>query len=149
MFKTLVACVGLVQLVRVDALPQASTSATSPPGVDTGVPSITLSTAVASPTGSSSQALPSQVALPPVQPWCPSEIFCAGDVRVVYLRFFFNHNEVMSARFCKRSISPDQSRVLPLRASRRSSKSHPTVRACAAYFPPKANPCVIAAPWAF
>lgn len=84
MFTKLAALIGLLQAVGVHALPQAST-ATAPPAASTGVPSITLSTAVASPTVSLTQAVPSQVALPPSQPWCPSQIFCAGAVR--HLRF--------------------------------------------------------------
>ncbi|KAI0298093.1 glycoside hydrolase [Multifurca ochricompacta] len=59
------------------AVPQASTT-TAPAGVTTGVPTITLATSVASPTASLTATLPSQVALPPVQAWCPSEIFCPG-----------------------------------------------------------------------
>ncbi|KAI0265670.1 glycoside hydrolase [Gloeopeniophorella convolvens] len=61
------------------AIPQGSTT-TAPSGVSTGVPSITLVTSVASPTASLSATLPSQVPLPPVQAWCPSDIFCAGSV---------------------------------------------------------------------
>ncbi|KAL4242581.1 Trehalase, partial [Abortiporus biennis] len=48
--------------------------------VSTGVPSITLSTVIASPTAPLTNPLPTQVPLPPVQPWCPSEIFCAGSL---------------------------------------------------------------------
>ncbi|KAH9947465.1 glycoside hydrolase [Amylocystis lapponica] len=55
-----------IQAVR--AVPQAASSST---------PSVVVSTAVASASALSS-ALSSQVPLPPVQPWCPSEIFCAG-----------------------------------------------------------------------
>ncbi|KAI0823980.1 glycoside hydrolase [Trametes gibbosa] len=59
-------------LQGVRALPQAAlSSATSPP-------TVTISTAVASPSVSLSATLPSQVPLPPTQPWCPSRIFCAG-----------------------------------------------------------------------
>lgn len=66
------------------ALPQAaSSSATAPAGaVSTGVPSITLSTSIASPTEPLTNVLPSQEPLPPVQAWCPSQIFCAGSVRL-------------------------------------------------------------------
>ena len=46
-------------------------------------PTLTFSTAVASPSSPSS-SLPSQVPLPPTQPWCPSEIFCAGPVSPAY-----------------------------------------------------------------
>lgn len=59
------------------ALPQTQTA----PGTSTGAPSLTYSTVVASPTVSLTNALPSQVPLPPKQDWCPSEIFCAGQVR--------------------------------------------------------------------
>ncbi|THH06780.1 hypothetical protein EW145_g3851 [Phellinidium pouzarii] len=53
-------------------VPQAST--------DPGTSVITLSTTVASPTVPLTNDLPSQVALPPVQAWCPSQIFCAGSL---------------------------------------------------------------------
>ncbi|KAI9454058.1 trehalase [Lactarius psammicola] len=59
------------------AVPQVPTT-TAPPGVSTGAPSITLVTSIASPTAPLTATLPSQVPLPPVQAWCPSEIFCAG-----------------------------------------------------------------------
>ncbi len=65
------------------AVPQVSTT-TAPPGVSTGAPSITLVTSVASPTAPLTATLPSQVPLPPVQAWCPSEIFCAGAVCHVF-----------------------------------------------------------------
>ncbi|KAF8600265.1 trehalase [Ceratobasidium sp. AG-I] len=52
----------------------ASTS-TATTGTPTGV-----STAVPSPTAPLDQALPSQAPLPPKQNWCPSEIFCAGQL---------------------------------------------------------------------
>ncbi|KDQ62129.1 glycoside hydrolase family 37 protein [Jaapia argillacea MUCL 33604] len=54
--------------------PQAggSSSATAPGSITT------VSTAVASPSASLGAPIPSQVALPPHQDWCPSEIFCAG-----------------------------------------------------------------------
>lgn len=64
---------------RVSALPQAASSDAE----STGVPSITLSTTVAAPTAPLTNDLPSQVALPPVQAWCPSQIFCAGNVSVL------------------------------------------------------------------
>ncbi|EJC98505.1 trehalase [Fomitiporia mediterranea MF3/22] len=54
-------------------------TATSP-GASTGVPSITFSTVVPSPSAPLTSDLPSQVPLPPIQPWCPSEIFCPGQI---------------------------------------------------------------------
>lgn len=57
------------------ALPQNSEEPT---------PTLTTSTAVASPSNPSS-TLPSQVPLPPLQPWCPSPIFCPGAVRTAYI----------------------------------------------------------------
>lgn len=45
------------------------------------VPTITVQTAVPSPSASLGDTLPSQVPLPPKQAWCPSEIFCPGAVR--------------------------------------------------------------------
>ena len=50
------------------------------PQANTDVPSITISTTVPSPTAPLTSDLPDQVALPPKQAWCPSEIFCAGEV---------------------------------------------------------------------
>ncbi|EJF56038.1 glycoside hydrolase family 37 protein [Dichomitus squalens LYAD-421 SS1] len=55
------------------AMPQASVSSAT-------APSITLSTAVASPSVPLSSPVPSQIPLPPKQAWCPSEIFCAGEL---------------------------------------------------------------------
>ena len=75
MWTTLTAALCLLEAVG--ALPQTQTAS----GVSTGVPSLTLSTVVASPTVSLSDGLPSQIPLPPKQDWCPSEIFCAGEVR--------------------------------------------------------------------
>jgi len=59
-----------------------STAATStaPIAVSTGVPDISVATAVASATAALSSPLPSQAALPPKQAWCPSDIFCAGSL---------------------------------------------------------------------
>ncbi|KAI0329049.1 glycoside hydrolase [Cubamyces sp. BRFM 1775] len=57
----------------VRALPQGALSSAT-------APSITLSTAVASPSAPLSSAVPSQVPLPPTQAWCPSRIFCAGSL---------------------------------------------------------------------
>ncbi|PFH54014.1 glycoside hydrolase family 37 protein [Amanita thiersii Skay4041] len=45
-----------------------------------GSSSSTVATAVPSPTASLTSQLPSQVALPPKQDWCPSEIFCPGSL---------------------------------------------------------------------
>ncbi|KAI9066018.1 glycoside hydrolase family 37 protein [Trametes sanguinea] len=56
------------------ALPQASVSSATAP------PSITISTAVASPSVPLSSPLPSQVPVAPAQAWCPSRIFCAGEL---------------------------------------------------------------------
>ncbi|KAG5645457.1 hypothetical protein DXG03_006002 [Asterophora parasitica] len=46
----------------------------------TSVSSISVRTAVPSPTAAAGDLLPSQSALPPKQAWCPSEIFCAGQL---------------------------------------------------------------------
>jgi alpha,alpha-trehalase len=43
-------------------------------------PTLTYSTAVASPSSPTSSFLPPQVPLPPTQPWCRSKIFCPGSV---------------------------------------------------------------------
>jgi len=62
------------------AVPQAATT-TAPTSVITGVATLTQVPATASPTAPLTATLPSQVPVPPVQAWCPSEIFCAGAVR--------------------------------------------------------------------
>lgn len=80
------------------AVPRVLSTTTPPPSVSTGAPSITLVTSVASPTAPLTEILPSQVPLPPVQAWCPSEIFCAGAVCHVFFR---------------RSISPHLSMKAP------------------------------------
>ena len=54
--------------------------ATAVPNPQEPSPTLTLSTAVASPSTDPASSLPSQVPFPPTQPWCPSEIFCAGPV---------------------------------------------------------------------
>ena len=47
----------------------------------TEAPTLTVSTVVASPSAATSAPIASQSVSPPVpQAWCPSEIFCAGDV---------------------------------------------------------------------
>lgn len=61
------------------ATPASKSTATSPVA-STGVPSITLSTSVPAPTIPLTSDVPAQAALPPVQPWCPSKIFCAGSL---------------------------------------------------------------------
>ncbi|KAJ3485392.1 hypothetical protein NLI96_g4987 [Meripilus lineatus] len=62
-------------------LPQASpSSATAPAPPSTSSPSLVVSTVIASPTAPLDSPVPSQVPLPPVQAWCPSEIFCAGSL---------------------------------------------------------------------
>ncbi|KAI5118081.1 hypothetical protein M0805_009161 [Coniferiporia weirii] len=67
---------------RVSCLPQSASGSSTVSSADSGtsVPSITISTTVASPTVPLTNDVPSQVALPPVQAWCPSEIFCAGSL---------------------------------------------------------------------
>jgi hypothetical protein len=40
-----------------------------------------LQTAIPSPTVPSGNFLPSQAQLPPQQDWCPSRVYCAGEVR--------------------------------------------------------------------
>jgi hypothetical protein len=74
----IVACA--TRIVR--AVPQAASITTAP---TSSAPTITEATSVASPTAPLTATLPSQVALPPLQPWCPSEIFCAGAVRQTFL----------------------------------------------------------------
>ncbi|CAK5272228.1 unnamed protein product [Mycena citricolor] len=46
----------------------------------TTVSQVAVATLTATPSGSAGALVPSQAALPPVQAWCPSEIFCAGSV---------------------------------------------------------------------
>ncbi|KAJ3917985.1 glycoside hydrolase family 37 protein [Lentinula edodes] len=50
------------------------------PAASTSVSQISVTTSIASPTASLSASIPSQYPLPPVQDWCPSQIFCAGAV---------------------------------------------------------------------
>ncbi|KAL5519820.1 hypothetical protein ACEPAG_1480 [Sanghuangporus baumii] len=83
--QTLSAAVLLSTHWGVSALPQAASSSASSAtassaGTSASAPSITVSTAVPSPTAPLTNSLPSQVPLPPVQAWCPSEIFCAGPI---------------------------------------------------------------------
>ncbi|KAF9018966.1 glycoside hydrolase family 37 protein [Hymenopellis radicata] len=44
------------------------------------ISTVSVSTVVASPSASLDSPLPSQVPLPPPQAWCPSELFCAGEI---------------------------------------------------------------------
>lgn len=53
-------------------------STTTAPG--TALPTLTISTAVASPSTSLGATLPLQAALPPTQGWCIGQIFCAGSL---------------------------------------------------------------------
>ena len=62
-------------------LAQSSLSASSGT-LSTAPPTTTVATAVPSPSSPLASPLPSQVALPPKQAWCPSQIFCAGSVFV-------------------------------------------------------------------
>ncbi|KAG1759295.1 glycoside hydrolase family 37 protein [Suillus occidentalis] len=55
-----------------------TTTTTTRPG--TAVPTLTISTAVASPSASLGATLPSQAQLPPSQGWCIGQIFCAGSL---------------------------------------------------------------------
>ncbi|KAI9566279.1 glycoside hydrolase family 37 protein [Boletus coccyginus] len=66
----LAALSGLVHYAH--AAPQAATT--------TGLPTLTISTSIASPTAPLSALVPSQAALPPVQPWCIGQIFCPGSL---------------------------------------------------------------------
>ncbi|KIK69866.1 glycoside hydrolase family 37 protein [Collybiopsis luxurians FD-317 M1] len=58
-------------------LVHAQSTLTPPPG-STSVSQISVTTATPSPTAPLASLVPSQDPLPPSQPWCPSEIFCAG-----------------------------------------------------------------------
>ena len=112
------------------ALPQAASSSStsssaasasgSATGTSTGVPSLTLSTAVASPSAALTSDLPSQAALPPVQEWCPSEIFCAGNVcsLLSHLSLSSHFSETI-LRFCR------QSTLQSCTATRRPSSTSP------------------------
>ncbi|EGN97904.1 glycoside hydrolase family 37 protein [Serpula lacrymans var. lacrymans S7.3] len=74
----LAALAGLAHWHGVLAAP--SGTATAPFTVQTGVPTLTFSTSVPSPSASLGATLPSQVALPPSQWWCIGQIFCAGSL---------------------------------------------------------------------
>lgn len=64
------------------AIPQGASSVTAPPSLSSEA--ATFSTATPSPTLPLSASVPSGVPLPPVQAWCPSQIFCAGEVRAFF-----------------------------------------------------------------
>ncbi|KAN0088093.1 glycoside hydrolase family 37 protein [Tylopilus felleus] len=72
-FLKLAALIGLAHYTH--GIPQASTTMAT-----TGAPTVTISTSVASPTAPLSALVPSQAALPPVQPWCIGQIFCPGSL---------------------------------------------------------------------
>lgn len=76
--KSLWAAAALWPLLLTSTVSGQDSTTTAP--ATTGVPSETIATAVPSPTGALESSLPSQVALPPKQAWCPSEIFCAGQL---------------------------------------------------------------------
>lgn len=65
---------GLVQTI----LAATISSTTTTPG--TALPTLTISTAVASPSASLGATLPAQAPLPPTQGWCIGQIFCAGSL---------------------------------------------------------------------
>ncbi|KAG2114181.1 glycoside hydrolase family 37 protein [Suillus discolor] len=58
----------------------ATTSSTTTTAPGTALPTLTISTAVASPSASLGATLPSQAPLPPTQGWCIGQIFCAGSL---------------------------------------------------------------------
>lgn len=66
---------GLVHSVSAAVMNTSSTTA-----LGTAVPTLTISTAVASPSASLGATLPSQAPLPPAQGWCIGQIFCAGSL---------------------------------------------------------------------
>ena len=68
-------------------LPVALVTALPSPQDSESQPTLTLSTAVANPSNPTS-TLPSQVPLPPTQPWCPSQIFCPGAVSAAYTSWY-------------------------------------------------------------
>lgn len=65
---------GLVHTI----LAATTSTTTTAPGI--AVPTLTTSTAVASPSASLGATLPSQAPLPPTQGWCIGQIFCAGSL---------------------------------------------------------------------
>jgi hypothetical protein len=75
-------------LFSLAATGRAATTPTQSITSATSLPSITLATSVASAPIPLASTIPSQAALPPTQPWCPSSIFCAGEVRA-YMRLPF------------------------------------------------------------
>lgn len=91
-WKTLLGIV-LLPIPLVIALPNPQDSES--------LPTLTFSTAVASPSNPSS-TLPSQIPVPPTQPWCPSQIFCPGAVSAAYTSWYdvtdaFNSNNLPAA----------------------------------------------------
>lgn len=69
----------LSSLLLSAVLAQSSLS-TSSGTLSTAPPTTTIATAVPSPSSPLASPLPSQVALPPKQAWCLSQIFCAGSL---------------------------------------------------------------------
>ncbi|KAG2030075.1 Six-hairpin glycosidase-like protein [Suillus americanus] len=70
------AIAGLVHTILA-ATTSASTATTA---LGTAVPTLTILTAVASPSASLGATLPSQAPLPPAQGWCIGQILCAGSL---------------------------------------------------------------------
>jgi hypothetical protein len=70
-----------------------------------------VTTSVASPTAPLTAILPSQVPLPPVQAWCPSEIFCAGAVCHVFFSRSDSSAYLILYSSCKPSTSPSSGRT--------------------------------------
>lgn len=91
--RLLLALTGLISsgVTHVSAFPRFEVRANTTSSSDatgTSVSAVSVSTVIASPTASLNALLPSQVALPPHQAWCPSEIFCAGEVRfIIFISF--------------------------------------------------------------
>lgn len=68
---------GLIHTILAAIIGTTTTTTTTP---GTAVPTLTISTAVASPSASLGATLPSQAPLPPSQGWCIGQIFCAGSL---------------------------------------------------------------------
>ncbi|KAF9232312.1 glycoside hydrolase family 37 protein [Melanogaster broomeanus] len=66
-----------LKLAAFVGLTQSALAAAQTP---TAPPTVTISTSVPSPSAPLGATLPSQAALPPVQPWCIGQIFCAGSL---------------------------------------------------------------------
>lgn len=80
MLSTLAALSCVLYGVAAQSSSKSAAGSSSAPALQSTVSQVVVATAVATPSPSAAALLPSQAALPPTQPWCTSEIFCAGPL---------------------------------------------------------------------